>query len=179
MKEFFRLVDRGVREIIRDDHAPLVLAGVDYLFSIYRKANTYPHLMEKGVGGNPDGRRPEDLQSSAWAVVEPHFRGIREEAARRYLDSSGANRTSDQVELVAAAASQGRVEQIFVAVGKQVWGRWDATAQQATVSEQRQPGDRDLLNLAAIQTLLQGGSVYAVPPDEVPGGKRLAAIFRY
>jgi release factor family 3 len=179
MKEFFRLVDRGVREIIGDDHAPLVLAGVDYLFPLYRRANGYPHLMEKGISGNPDGRRPEDLQSNAWAVVEPHFRGVREEAARRYDDSSGSNKTSNRVELVASAACQGRVEQLFVAVGKQIWGRWDETAQEAIVSEQQQPGDRDLLNLAAIQTLLQGGSVYAVPPDEVPGGGLLAGIFRY
>ncbi len=179
LREFFRLVDRGVREVLREDRAPLVLAGVEYLFPLYREANTYPHLAEKGVNGNPEGRRPEDLQSSAWAVVEPHFRRVRETAARRFLDNAGSAKASQDVETVVSAASQGKVELLFVAVGKQIWGRWNGPEQKATISPEKQPGDRDLLNLAAIETLLQRGAVYAVPPDEVPGGKSIAAVFRY
>jgi hypothetical protein len=80
---------------------------------------------------------------------------------------------------VVPAAVQGRVDKLFVAVGRQVWGRWNQDAQSAEVSAEKQPGDRDLLNLAAIQTLLQSGAVYALPPGEVPGGGLLAAVFRY
>lgn len=38
---------------------PLVLAGVEYLLPIYRRANTYPYLLDGGVTGNPEGRRPD------------------------------------------------------------------------------------------------------------------------
>lgn len=41
-----------------------------------------------------------------------------------------------------------------------------------------EPGDEDLLNAAAIQTLLNGGTVYAVEPEQVPDTAPLAAIFR-
>ena len=37
----------------------------------------------------------------------------------------------------------------------------------------------DLLDLAAVQTLLHGGTIYAVEPEQVPGGGPLAALFRY
>ncbi|CAD5939922.1 hypothetical protein PCC9214_01853 [Planktothrix tepida] len=47
------------------------------------------------------------------------------------------------------------------------------------VHPEAEPGDDDLLNLAAVQTLLNGGIVYAVPPDSVPDEARLAAVFRY
>ena len=179
LREFLRLVERGVREVLRDERAPLVLAGVEYILAIYRDVNTYPHLIEDGVTGAPEGRRPEELQSRAWAVVEPHFRSLREAAARRFEDAVGAGKASADIKTVVPAAVQGRVDQLFVAVGKQVWGVWDGDKQQVEVHEERRAGDRDLLNFAAIQTLLQGGAVYAVPESEVPGGGLLAAVFRY
>ena len=37
----------------------------------------------------------------------------------------------------------------------------------------------DLLDYAAIQTLLNGGVVYAVTPGEVPYESSMVAIFRY
>ena len=42
-----------------------------------------------------------------------------------------------------------------------------------------EPGDQDLLDLAAIRTLVSGGAVYALPPEEVPDGALLAAVFRF
>ena len=179
LREFFRRVDRGVREVLREDRAPLVLAGVEYLFPLYREANTYPHLMEKGVTGNPEGRRVEDLQSNAWAVVEPHFRRAREDGARRFHEYAGSSKASTDIAKVVPAACHGRVEQLFVAVGRQIWGRWNSETCEVEPAEEKRPGDRDLMNLAAIQTLLQGGSVYAVAPGEVPGGGLLAAVLRF
>jgi hypothetical protein len=179
LRQFFRMVDKGVHEVLRDDHAPLVLAGVEYLFPLYREVNTYGHLMDRGVTGNPDGRRPEDLQSNAWAVVEPQFRKARSEAAARFERHAGSARSSKDIRKVVPAAAQGRVDQLFVAVGRQMWGRWDQDSQEVTVSEEKAQGDRDLLNFTAIHTLLQGGAVYAVAPGEVPGGGLLAAVFRY
>jgi len=41
--------------------APLVLAGVEYLFPIYQEANTYPDLVEEGITGNPENLKPEEL----------------------------------------------------------------------------------------------------------------------
>ena len=39
--------------------------------------------------------------------------------------------------------------------------------------------DDDLLDIAATQTLLHGGLVYAVEQANVPGGGLLTAVFRY
>jgi hypothetical protein len=51
---YFQQVDRGLHDFLRTEHVPLVLASVAHLWPIYRQANTYPHLIEQGIPGNPD-----------------------------------------------------------------------------------------------------------------------------
>jgi hypothetical protein len=180
LREFLRRVDKGVREKLREARAPLVLAGVDYLMALYRDANTYSQLVsDGGVQGNPDGRRPEELQAEAWKVAEPYFRKGRQETASRYIELAGSGRTSNDTRQVVPAACQGRVEHLFVAGDHQQWGSFDPATHRVRISRKKRLGDEDLLDLAALQTFLQGGSVYTVPPEELPGGKLLAAVFRY
>jgi hypothetical protein len=47
------------------------------------------------------------------------------------------------------------------------------------VHAKQEPGDGDLLNLAAILTLRHGGRVYLVPPEQLREGVDLAAVFRF
>ena len=177
--EFFRRVDKGVREVLRDDRAPLVLAGVDRQIALYRGANTYAHLVSGGATGSPEGKRADQLREEAWKVVEPDLTKARREAAERYEDNVGTQRASNVLERVVPAACGGRIDHLFVAVGRQRWGKFDEQSQRVKVREEPHAGDHDLLDLAAIQTLLHGGAVYALEPSKVPGGRSLAAVFRY
>jgi hypothetical protein len=80
---------------------------------------------------------------------------------------------------VVTAAHDGRVDTLFVALGTRRWGSFDEEARKVEVSDSNGPGTEDLVDLAAIQTLLKGGTVYAVPPDRVPEGSEVAAVYRY
>jgi hypothetical protein len=71
------------------------------------------------------------------------------------------------------------VETLFVAVGEQIWGRHNSDNLTIQVHQEHQPEDEDLLNLAAVQTFLNGGTVYAVETEKVPDGNPVAAILRY
>lgn len=179
LKEFLRLVDKAVRETVRDDRAPLVLAGVEYELAMYRDINAHPHLMAGGVVGSPEGRRVSQLLADAWPIVGPELSKGREGAAQRYTDLVGSGRVSNVLEKVVPAARLGRVEQLFVAVGRQRWGSFDEQTQRVKVRDEPHVGDQDLLDLAAVQTVLHGGSVYAVEPDQVPGGRSVAAVMRF
>jgi hypothetical protein len=55
----------------------------------------------------------------------------------------------------------------------------DPSSAEVVQGEQRSAQDQDLLNVAAMETFVAGGTVYAVPPDEVPGRGSVAAVFRY
>jgi hypothetical protein len=68
---------------------------------------------------------------------------------------------------------------LFVPVGVQQWGTFNPDTDEVHLSKRAKMGHKDLLDFAAIETLLNGGTVYAVEPKEVPHGSTVAAIFRY
>ncbi len=177
--KFFQQVDQGLQKILKVDRDPLVLAGVDYLFPIYQEASSYPQLMEQGIPGNPESLKPEELQKEAWVIVEPYYLKTREAATARYKQLAGSESASDDVKTIALAAYQGRVELLFTAVGIQKWGSFDPAIPSVHLHEDRVPRDEDLLDFAAIHTILRGGTVYALKPEEMPDRTQLAAIFRY
>lgn len=173
---YFRQIDRGLHELLRGEHVPLVLASVEYLWPIYHEANTYAHLLERGIPGNPDHLSVKELHDKAWAVVKPAFEAAEARAAARYARLAGTGRTANDVAEVVRAAYEGRVAVLFVANGRQLAGQFDAAQGTAEVHEVAGPGDEDLLNFAAIHTLLHAGLVYMTEPSRVPGDGPLAAI---
>jgi len=173
---YFRQIDRGLHHVLRDEQAPLVLASVDYLWPIYHEANTYAHLLEQGVHGNPDRLSAQELHDKARVVVKPAFERAEAQAAALYAQLAGTGRTSNDATEVVPAAYGGHVAILFLARGRQRPGRFDAADGSVALHETPQPGDEDLLNFAAISTLLHGGRVYVTDPARVPGGGPLAAI---
>lgn len=181
IRRYSRQINEGVSGLLRDERAPLVLAGVDYILPLYREANTYQYLLEEAITGNPEELSAEELHRQAWAILRSHFQTGRREAAAQYQRLAGAESelASNQLQEVVPAAYHGRVETLFVALGAQQWGSFDIGANAVTSSKAAKPGDEELLDFAALHTLSNGGIVYAVEADKVPGGAPLAAVFRY
>jgi len=177
--QYFRQIDKGLHDLLKEDNIPLILAGVEYQFPIYREANNYPFLLEEGIAGNPKGLRPEQMHRDAWAIVKPHFQKAENEALSQYSQSLGTGLTSDNVQEIIPAAYHGRVGILFVAPGYQYWGTYSAADDTVQLDEKQEPGNEDLADFAAISTFLNGGAVFVVAPDLVPGGARMAAVFRY
>ena len=92
---------------------------------------------------------------------------------------AGGERATAQLAEAVPAANYGRVETLFVPLDVQRWGTFDASAGTIDIHEEMQPGDVDLLDLAAVHTLINGGTVYAVDSGHVPGDGPLAALLRY
>ena len=177
---YFRKIDLGLGEILRgQERAPLVVAAVDYLVPIFREANTYPGLAEGSVTGNPEESSAEELHERAWEVVEPRFSQARREAAARYAELAGTGRTSTDVREIVPAAYYGRAETMFAARGVRRWGAFDPATGEATLHDEPKAGDGDLLDFAAIQTVLGGGTAYLVEPGEAPVEGDAACVFRY
>jgi hypothetical protein len=176
---YFQQINQGLRALLREEQAPLILAGVNYLLSIYKKANTYPYLLDMVIEGNPENLSTEELHSQAWPIVKPLFFQAQEEAVTQYRRLSGTERASHDLKVIIPAAYRGRIETLFIAVGIQRWGTFDFDSNIVHFHRDAKPGDGDLLDLAAIQTLLNGGTVYAVDPKRVPEKALLAAVFLY
>ncbi len=176
---YFQQVDRGLQDVLRHERAPLVLAGVDYLFPIYREANTYPHLLDGRIVGNPEEINAEELHRRALAIVQPYFQKSQYEAAAKCQELLGTGLASNNLQEIVTAAYYGRVESLFVAIGTQQWGTFDPSTNTVNWHEEAKPDNEDLLDFAAIHTLTSGGAVYPVAPEEVPDQSPIAAVFRY
>jgi Bacterial archaeo-eukaryotic release factor family 7 len=176
---YFRKVNEGLQELLKGQKAPLVLAGVDYLLPIYKQANSYPNLIEEGITGNPDQLKASELHAEAWQIIQPYFEAVQDEAVAYYQANLGTGKTANSIQEVVPAAYYQRIESLFVPVGDQKWGMFNPETSNLQMHPQPEPGDEDLMDLAAIHTILNGGTVYAVAPEQVPGDAQVAAVLRY
>jgi len=181
IERYLNLVDAALKTIFRDEQAPLVLAGVDYLLPIYHKVSEYANIMQEGITGNPEHFRPEELQEQAWVIVEPYFRQEMEKVVELYQQLAVTVKATDNIEEIVAAAFYGRVDKLLLSVDTQVWGVFNADTGKVVHyhSEKSQEDDLPLLDFAAMQTLQNGGTVYALTQDEMPTESAIAAVFRY
>jgi hypothetical protein len=165
-----------------DRSCPVVLAGVEYLLSRFKETAEHPKVLEEGLTGNADGLSPDELREAAWEIVEPCFLEDRRKAAERFGDLQGSGRSSNSYQEILPAAHDGRIDTLFVARGVRLWGSYDVKKREVHLEKNQEVQtnhSEDLLDLAAVQTFLNKGTVYAVPQQEVPGGHAMAAVFRY
>jgi hypothetical protein len=179
LAQFFRMIDSALVPVLRDETTPLILAGVDYLLPIFRKACHYAHLAEPALAGNCDHLNARQIHEKAWPLVQPLLTATREQAAAKYRQLAGTGKASDDIREALPAAVAGRVESLFVASDQWLWGVCDSQGQVIDIHETPQPGDDDLLDTLAVNTLLNRGSVYAVKGLEVPSNKPLGAVLRF
>ncbi|MEH2221744.1 baeRF3 domain-containing protein [Nostoc sp.] len=179
--QFFQIVDRALHEKLKLQKAPLVLAGVEYLLPVYRQANTYQHLMDEAIAGNPEILSAQELHDQAWPIVEADFQKSQQAVLEQFHELFGGDtgKASNNLQEVISAAYYQRVDSLLVAVGQQQWGLFDPTSETVYLHPEKEAGDEDLLDFVAAHTLLNGGTVYAVPFEEIPYSTAVAAIYRY
>lgn len=176
---YFRRIDRGLHDLLRDSDAPLVLAGVDYLLPLYRDINSYAHLAGKAVIGNPDGFGDIELHRRAWQIASETFAAEHAEAATRVAELWASPRVTPDPEALVAAAHYGRIDTLLVADSAHWWGEFDADSGALTLHADAANGDADVLDHAAFATLAGGGSVVTLPVEQMPHGNDAVALLRY
>lgn len=178
---YFQQVDRGLHAFFHDKTAPLVLAGVEFLLPIYHEANTYPYLIPEGILGNPDKLRirNETLCEQAWPIVESYVLKKRQDVLAQFEEYKGTDRASSNVSAIVPKAYMGGIESLFLAIDQEQWGSFDPATSTFHAHETAEPGDEDLLDLVATQTILHGGTVYATEQRNMPNNAILAAVYRY
>lgn len=177
LERYFKSIDRGIQDLMRDTAAPLLLAGVDYLTAMYRDLNSYAHLVDETLSGNPDETPLHELHARSREMLEPFFRGQVDREVAAFETLAGTAGASSDLAQIVAAASEGRVRVLLLDQEATAWGRYDPSSGSVDVSPDPRPGDWDLADLAAAETLLHGGTVHSVDPDDAPA--QAAAIFRY
>lgn len=177
---YFQQINKGLmQKLLRAETAPLVIAGVKYLHPIYKKANTYKHLHQEGITGNPEDLSNEVLCQRAFAHLQPYFDMNKTNAIREYRELAGTGHTTNDIAVIATNSYSGQVEKLLIASDSHNWGVFDANTGTVTRHDKPEPCDQDLVDFAAANTLSHRGTVYVVSPDEMPDGAAVGAVFRH
>lgn len=176
---YLKQIENEVTSIMRRRNDPLILAGVDKAVAEYRKVNHYSRLMDDVISHNPDGLKDEELREKGWEIIRSYFLQEMYNDMDRFADLTGSEKHSDSLTEIVQASYYGKVESLFVPIGEQSWGWFDEERDTVHHSSEQRNGEHDLINVAAIKTISQGGNVYALDKEEMPQEKSIAAIFRY
>lgn len=175
---FLREIDRGLHEYLGRDHAPLVLAGVDFLIPYYHEISDCSMLLADAVSGNPDALGDQALHELSWPIAKAAFA----QAGAGTLETTEEAWTSPLVatdpQSVLEAAAAGRVASLLLS---EAAGWWSKPADGAAVAVHtgNPTDDEDLLETAALDTLTKGGEVLSFPAERMPHGEPVVALLRY
>lgn len=176
---YLRFIDREVQGQIEEKKAPLILACVDYLAPLYKEISKYPNIFDEIVKGNPENISTGDLQQKAWQILHPHSTGKQEVVKNRYLELKGTGKTSNSILEILPAAYHGRISELFVVPGLQQWGYYNPETEEVVLSDTSEAGYEDLIDLAAVKSFANNGSVYAMDKSQMPDTTPVAAILRW
>jgi hypothetical protein len=179
--DFMHTVDRIIRGAVDHSDTPLVFAGLEPQFGLYRHANTYPQLVETHIDGNTEIMSEEEIQMRALDAVAPYHQHTQNNAlslAERLLQRKHPRATGD-AEKVVVSAFHGRVGTLFVAIDGEQRGTFDPEHSSVKLTPADSSAGRDLVNLATVFTLDNGGTVYATPRRVMPADTPMVAVLRY
>jgi hypothetical protein len=177
--EFLRIVVRALATYLANEQAPLVFAGVDYLFPIFKRVCTYSNLTSEHIAANTDTWNQDRLHAAAWTIVEPLFKAERDEAVARSRRVAGTDYGLLQLDRVLQACNMGQVDTLLVDLSQSCWGRFDLAEGTVHVDAQPRPGNEELLDLAVSLALQNRGNVFPARRSELPDHSAVAAVLRY
>jgi hypothetical protein len=176
LEPYFRAVDRAVREALRDDHGPLIVAAVAHHRALYRAISQYPNVLEKGPEGNHDRESAHELHEAVWPIVAEWIAHEEDEALARFRELP----RSEDLGEIASSIVQGRVADIFVADDRHVWGVVDRATGEIRVQDGQRDGvDGDLVDDLAEMAALRGARVWVLPAERMPTRSPAAASYRW
>jgi hypothetical protein len=163
LERFFRVVDRGVLDLVGATRIPVVLACVDYYLPIYRAITRLPNVTPTAITGSPEHRSPADLHAAAIALLSPLHAERGAAAVQRFAELAGTGHTLTALDEIANAARDGRIDTLIVA---------------GVDHTPLDPEAERLVDHAIADAVNTGAALAANPPAAI-GAHPLAAILRY
>lgn len=176
---FFRIVDRELMQVLRDENAPLVLAAPEKQFSIYASVSRYPHLLADGLKGSFVQESGQELHQRVWPLVQKHVAERESIVLEHYSSGISRGRSTDEITTIARGVAQGRVRELLLARGAQLWGKFDRDTGAIELWKDRRGEQDDLLDDLAESVLLRGGEVFSLERHRMPSPSPIAATLRW
>jgi hypothetical protein len=176
MREFVGRIAACIDRRLNGEHAPLVLATVEATVPMWREASDYKFVLDAYVAGNPDRLSAAQLHDKAWPLTQPALAGHRKWCEKRLLEAEGT-KVANSLRDIVPAAMMGRISALFIDTRRHRWGQYNAANNTCVLHRDREPNDQDLVELAVMETVRQGGDVFDMRPEET--GAAEAALLRF
>lgn len=178
---FLRDIDKGIMSKLHDKQdTPLLICCLDYIYPVYKEANTHRNLFPQFISINPADLDLRDLHSRAWELLEPYFNKEFLKRKERYLIGIDKGKASSNIREIIPAAIAGKVDTLFLENNTDIFGVYDPSTGGISIQEEQNMANVSLMNLAAKKVFEQGGQVYLPEKHEMPdGSSEINALFRY
>jgi hypothetical protein len=175
-----RYIATAVKAAIKNDPAPLILAADPGVAGSFLQQVEIKQIYKQPLHLNPFALTDQDLHAKALAVIRPmldaDLNAMLEQITAR-LGTAEAD-VAIRLEEILAAGREGRIDAVVVAEDESLWGGLNPDGTAIAHGTPR-PWDEDLLNLAALLAMRNGGRAYAVPRERIPRQVPAAATLRF
>jgi len=169
--DFYKLVDRGIHKLLHEPGIPLLLAGVDQETGAYRAVSTYQSIVSETLSSSANlSMRDAETVSRACSILRAEEFRREAETLTNARERSAPGHFSTDADAILHAAFEGRVHRMYL----------NESAERIDVFERgtyRSWGKEDVLNLAAVETILRGGKAFELPGKLMADG--VAAVMRF
>ena len=179
-QRFLRAVDRILLdEVASIDEIPLVVAGQSEQSALFVRTSHNPKVVPAIIDVNPLRLTLKELTARAWRVMEPIVRHQSNALLEAYDAAASHDGGIDGIFSIAHAATEGRIQTLFVEDNRQVPGKIDESTGNVIFDDLAQPDINDVLDDVARIVLKKGGTVIVLPTQYMPTSTGAAAILRY
>jgi len=178
LRQYARQVDNALRDLLGGRETPLILAAAPPLDAIFRSVNTYAHLVDEGMRGNPEALSDAELAQASRGVLDRLHRNELDRLHALFESRVAQGRTTMDVAHAARAATFGAVDVLFVDIDAVVPGTIDDEGR-VEFSANASAASYGVVDQIAARAWLTGARVLGERRADIPGGGDLAAILRY
>lgn len=181
--KYFRIIDNILitsKEV--DTDLPFIIAATESEAADYRTHSKLPHIVNQIIAGNHTASKLADLHERSWAIITSEILYPRTKAA---LDSfnelKGLKRASSDIDDIAEALKEGRVDTLMIGVAEKTNDSVDDSdrmKEKTLLRLKKMFGDKTIRKLIA-STYEQGGKVIGADPELLAMPSNLAALYRY
>jgi hypothetical protein len=179
LRQYARQIDQALRPILGGVGVPLILAAAEPLTSIFRSVNSYPHLAQATIAGNPERTPDAELAASAREILDDLYARELRETRERFDARQAEGRALLDLGDVARAATYGAIDTVLVDIDEVVPGSIDEESGAITLSSAADADRYGVVDEIARRAWLAGARVLAVRRHEIPAEGSVAAILRY
>jgi hypothetical protein len=177
---YFKAINDILKEaVLKNEHVPLLLAGVESVVAIYRSVCDYNYVWKEALTGSHEHEDINILYPQARAIMQPYFNQRLNKALELYANQSATPLTSSIAADVIPAAHYGRISHLFIAKGEHMWGTFDEMNNELKVEGRETANNEDLVDKTVVKTLVTGGEVFMLEKEKMPAFSSIAAVMRY